>query len=555
MCASLLRRWRPGERVDFLLSTSRCGWKSFSRVHGDSTVAARADSDAAGAANPAAEGPHAALRLFDAAPELYPSYRHNPHVYSALLHSLSLLSPPSPSPSPSPSPLLLRVLLSSPSHVDDPLLSRSLPSLSPSLALSLFRSLPLSFSSSSARWTLSFHSLLRLLLLSHPQPQHLRAAMDVLLESSRRSDVAVELGPETLDLVVSALCRRLRRPDLALSAALPASRGLCFSPDRRTYRTLVKSLCDAGMLDEAAHLVYSMLSRISQKGCDADVAAYRALLEALCAAGRGADAEAVLGKVLKKGLRAPRRRRAFRTPELAGKSLEEARRIIDEALVVGGVESLASYEAMAGIYGRADDAVKVLEVEMVEKNCVPTVRTYNLVMKGLCQEGKSLKAVRYLKRMDKQVGCVANKETYEILANGLCSEGLALEAAQVLDRMLKWHHRPENATFGSLIKGLCSLGRRYEAILWLEEMIGHGRAPPDCVWASLVSMVTRCKPCLIAYEDWKRTLASIPDELFLYLAKLVSLKVTGTAIDIKLGQYHHEENKDIGGVCFGLKRG
>ncbi|XP_020083840.1 pentatricopeptide repeat-containing protein At1g05600 isoform X1 [Ananas comosus] len=386
--------------------------------------------------------------------------------------------------------------------------------------------------------------------------------MDVLLESSRRSDVAVELGPETLDLVVSALCRRLRRPDLALSAALPASRGLCFSPDRRTYRTLVKSLCDAGMLDEATHLVYSMLSRISQRGCDADVAAYRALLEALCAAGRGADAEAVLGKVLKKGLRAPRRRRAFRTPELAGKSLEEARRVIDEALVVGGVESLASYEAMAGdLYeegmferadkvfdemcqrgfrppvsmydakitalcgdGRADDAVKVLEVEMAEKNCVPTVRTYNLVMKGLCQEGKSLKAVRYLKRMDKQVGCVANKETYEILANGLCSEGRSPEAAQVLDRMLKWHHRPESATFGSLIKGLCSLGRRYEAILWLEEMIGHGRAPPDCVWASLVSMVTRCKPRLIAYEDWKRTLASIPDELFLYLAKLVSLK-------------------------------
>nr|CAD1844265.1 unnamed protein product [Ananas comosus var. bracteatus] len=136
-----------------------------------------------------------------------------------LLRAPPLPLPPLPSLS-SPSPLLLRVLLSSPSHVDDPLLSRSLPSLSPSLALSLFRSLPLS-SSSSARWTLSFHSLLRLLLLSHPQPQHLRAAMDVLLESSRRSHVEVELGPETLDLVVSALCRRLRRPDLALSAAPP----------------------------------------------------------------------------------------------------------------------------------------------------------------------------------------------------------------------------------------------------------------------------------------------------------------------------------------------
>ncbi|XP_020572402.1 pentatricopeptide repeat-containing protein At1g05600-like, partial [Phalaenopsis equestris] len=281
-------------------------------------------------------------------------------------------------------------------------------------------------------------------------------------------------------------------------------------------------------LDDAVHLLYSMLWRISRKGCDADVVVYRTLLESLCAAGRVELAEEILGKVLKKGLRSPRARQAFQRPVLSiAANLEEMKRIIDEALVVRGIRSLASYDAMitdlyaesefthAGkmldemtqkgfrppisIYeakiaalcreGRVEDGMRVLEVEIVESGCVPTVRSYNLVMEGLCMKGESTRAMGYLDRMDKQLGCVAPKQSYEILVTGFCAEGLYLEAAHVLEKMHKRKYWPECTIFVSVIQGLCSIGTMYEALLWLEEMISQGKIPVASMWSSLVSML------------------------------------------------------------------
>lgn len=290
----------------------------------------------------------------------------------------------------------------------------------------------------------------------------------------------------------------------------------------------MKGLCDAGRLDDAVHLLYSMLWRISRKGCDADVVVYRTLLESLCAAGRVELAEEVLGKVLKKGLRSPRARQAFQRPVLSvAGNLDEMKRIIDEALVVRGVRSLASYDAMitelyaesefvhAGkmleemtdkgfrplisMYeakiaalcreGRVEDGLRVLEVEIVESSCVPTVRSYNLVMEGLCMKGESTRAMGYLDRMDRQFGCVAQEESYEILVIGFCAEGLFLEAAQVLEKMHRRKYWPQCAIFASVIQGLCSIGRAHDALLWLEEMLSQGKIPDASVWSSLVSML------------------------------------------------------------------
>ncbi|XP_072988042.1 pentatricopeptide repeat-containing protein At1g05600 isoform X2 [Typha latifolia] len=462
------------------------------------------------------KNPLTALHLFTSASLRYPSYRHNSDVYSAISTLLSS----------TPDHLrLLPSLLSNISHhssspASDSLFSSAIDSLGRAGlvndALAVFRSIP---NSNCVSWTESFHSILRLLL----SRGDLVTALQVFVENSGRREVRI--GPKALNLLIDALCRR-RRADLALQV-FGEFREHCCYPDGDTYRSLMRGLCDAGMLDEAIHLLYSMLWRISQKGCDADVVVYRTLLEALCAAGRASEAEEVLGKVLKKGLRSPRKRRTFRRADLSGANLEDARKIMDEALVVGGVKSLGSYTAMFGnlydegrfadadklfeemlqrgfrppvsVYerkivalcrdGRANDATKVLEEEMVDQDCVPTVRTYNLVMDGLCQVGQSKRAVGYLEKMTRQVGCVPGKETFQILVKGLSSEGQFVDASQVLERMLRQQHRPENDIFNSVIQGLCFVGRRYEAVLWLEEMISHGRKPENYIWASLVSMV------------------------------------------------------------------
>ncbi|KAE8734674.1 hypothetical protein F3Y22_tig00000738pilonHSYRG00204 [Hibiscus syriacus] len=128
----------------------------------------------------------------------------------------------------------------------------------------------------------------------------------------------------------------------------------------------MKGLCDDGMLVEANHLLYSMFWRISQKGSGEDIVIYRILLDALCDDGKVEEALEILGKVLRKGLKAPKsiRRRLDLKKCRDGEDTEATKRLIHEALVRGGVPSMGSYSAMAiDLYneGRVDEGDKVLD--------------------------------------------------------------------------------------------------------------------------------------------------------------------------------------------------
>ena len=103
--------------------------------------------------------------------------------------------------------------------------------------------------------------------------------------------------------------------------------------------------------------------------------------------------------------------------------------------------------------GNVDVEVKVIEEEMGE-HCVPNVRACTLVLKGLCNERKSVLAVGYLKNMAKKLGCNADKETYSIVIDGLCCESRYLEASHVLQEMLIKSYWPCFDTYNILIRGL-----------------------------------------------------------------------------------------------------
>ncbi|KAJ8900588.1 hypothetical protein K2173_025365 [Erythroxylum novogranatense] len=270
---------------------------------------------------------------------------------------------------------------------------------------------------------------------------------------------------------------------------------------------LMEGLCVDGRLNEAIHLLYSII-----------------LLDALCDNGQVDVALDILNKILRKGLKVHKRYHC--SLDLCEcQDIEATKEKINDALIRGGVPNLKSYTAMAAdLYqegkvdqankvlhetrgrgfrpslltyeaklaalsqeGRVAEAVNVIEVEMVEANCVPTVRLYNILLKGLCNAGNSVLAVQYLKKMAKQVGCVADQETYDVLVNGLCRDGRFVEASRLLDEMLIRSYRPGVDIYSMVMRGLCFMGRQYEVVMWLEEMISQGMLPQLSVWNSLVS--------------------------------------------------------------------
>ncbi|TYJ03517.1 hypothetical protein E1A91_A12G033300v1 [Gossypium mustelinum] len=465
------------------------------------------------------KNPLTALQIFNQAQQKYPNYRHNGPVYATMINILGnsgrILEMKQ----------VIDQMKDDSCECKDSVFVGAIRTFASAgmvnEAVSLFNSIP---QFNCVNFTESFSTILGVVL----KESNFKAAYKLFLDNCWRLEVKSRV--KSLNLLMEGLCQ-FKKSDLALNIFQEMDFQGCY-PDRESYRILMKGLCDDGRLDEAIHLLYSMFWRISQKGSGEDIVIYRILLDALCDNGKVEEALGILGKVLRKGLKAPnsRRQRLDLSKCRDGEDSEATKRLINEALIRGGVPSMGSYSAMAiDLYGegrvdegekvldemrkrgfwpslsmyeakaealskkgRVSEVVKIIEEDMKEGICVPSVRLYNIVLKCVCNAGDSEVAFGYLKKMAKQVGCVADKETYSILVNGLCKDGKFLEASRVLEEMLIKSHWPGSETFNILIKGLCSIGRQYEAVIWLEEMVSQGMLPDISIWNSLVACVC-CK--------------------------------------------------------------
>lgn len=462
------------------------------------------------------KNPLTAFQIFNEAKYMYPSYRHNGPVYATMIGILGYSGRIAEMKE------VINQMKNDSCECKDSVFLTAIKTYAGAglmdEAFSLFKNIP---QFNCVNWTQSFNTILQIMV----NESRFEDARRLFLENSCRWEVSSRI--RSLNLFMRTLCEK-GCSDVALQVFQEMDYQRCY-PDRESYQILMKGLCKDGRLNEGTHLLYSMFWRISQKGSGEDVVIYRTLLDALCDNGQVEEAVEVLGKILRKGLKAPNRSRIHIDLSQCtnAQDVETIKRLISEALIKGGIPSLAGYSAMAidlynenkigeadkvvkemqdrgfrptpSVYeaklaalckkGEVDEAVKVLEVEMVQTHCVPTVKLYNIVIRGLCDRAKSASAIRYLKKMAKQVGCVPGKETYSILVDGLCHEAKFLEASSVLEKMLIKSYWPCVDTYNILIRGLCSVGRQYEAVMWLEEMISQGKLPEHSVWNSLVASV------------------------------------------------------------------
>ncbi|CBI38708.3 unnamed protein product, partial [Vitis vinifera] len=425
------------------------------------------------------KNPLTALKIFNEAKSKFPNYRHNGPVYATMINVLGSSGRIAEMRE------VIDQMKQDSCECKDSVFSSVMKTYARAgmvdEAVSLFKTLP---QFNCVNWTGSFNTLLRILV----KESKLETACRLFLEHSCGWEVKSRIG--SLNLLMDALCQ-INRSDLALHV-FQEMRYQCCSPDKESYRILMRGLCEDGRLNEATHLLYSMFWRISQKGGGEDIAAYRTLLDALCDNGHVEEALEILGKVLKKGLKAPKRCRGHLDLSYCcnGEDIERTKGLINEALIRGGVPSMASYSAMAiDLYSerKIGEANQVLD-EMRDRGFKPSLSIYEAKIAALCR-WKSAFAVGYLEKMARQVGCVADKETYSILVDGLCCDGRFVEASGILERMLIRSSSPGVETYNTLIRGLCLMGRQYDAVIWLEEMVVQGKLPAVSVWDSLVASV------------------------------------------------------------------
>ncbi|CAA0826891.1 Pentatricopeptide repeat-containing protein [Striga hermonthica] len=464
------------------------------------------------------KNPLKALELFNEAKARYPTYRHNGPVYSTMIRILATSGRLGEMKE-----LVTRMKEDS-CECQDSLFSSIIRTYANAglleESISLFKSLP---EFNCVDFTKSFNTLLEIMLKEN-NPE---ASYNFFVENCRGWEIKSRMV--SLKLLIDALCKS-SRSDLALHVFQEMGYLWCY-PDRETYGILMKGLCRDGRLHEATHLLYSMFWRISQKGCGADITIYRTLLEALCDNGDVEEAVEVLEKVLRKGLKAPKKyRKPLDLSQIYYKDemgITQVKGLINEALLRGGVPSSDGYGPMAiefysekrisegdkvldemrkrsfgscfPVYeakvqalfelGKVQEAVHVVECEMIASDCVPNMRLHNVIIKGLCDAGECDWGVRYFEKISRQVGCVPDRETYSYLVDGLCCDGKYLEASRVLEKMCISSYWPGEEIYNRVIKGLCSVGNTYRAFMWVEEMISQAKTPEVSVWCSLVSSV------------------------------------------------------------------
>uniref|UniRef100_A0ACD5TYA8 Uncharacterized protein n=1 Tax=Avena sativa TaxID=4498 RepID=A0ACD5TYA8_AVESA len=223
---------------------------------------------------------------------------------------------------------------------------------------------------------------------------------------------------------------------------------LARAPDpsaRKDGRALAVALFNRACREEAGRRVAPLTAR-----------AYGILMDCCCRLGRPDLGLAFFGRLLKTGLR------------------------------TNDMEAYTLIKCLCG-EKRTDEAVEVLLHRMPELGCAPDVLSYSLVLKILCDDSKSQRALDLLQMMAKQGGrCSPNVVAYSTVIHGFCKEGKVSEACDLFSEMKQQGVEPDVVTYTPVIGALCKARAMDKAELLLRQMIDDGFRPNNMTYSYLV---------------------------------------------------------------------
>ncbi|XP_018478989.2 LOW QUALITY PROTEIN: pentatricopeptide repeat-containing protein At5g41170, mitochondrial [Raphanus sativus] len=328
------------------------------------------------------------------------------------------------------------------------------------------------------------------MLESHPLPSTVDfTKLLTAISNSKRFDLVIALCNHletlgiphdlyTCNLVMNCLSRS-SRPHLA-SSFLGRMMKLGFSPDIITftslvsgfrnrpedamyivnqmgiepgvvmYTTLIESLCRNGLVDNAM----DMLNRMENDGVRPDAVTYTSLVNGLCNSSRLSDAVRLLNDV------DMMRRRI--NPDV----------IAFNALIDGFVKERKLLEARE-LYSEMIRISVAPHVFMVSRGVSPSIRTYNVLLHGLCLNGKLDKALLIFEDIQKRAIDV-NIITYTIIIQGMCRAGKLKDAVDLFCSLPSKGMKPNVVTYSTMISALFREGFKLEAHVLFRKMKEDG---------------------------------------------------------------------------------
>jgi pentatricopeptide repeat protein len=123
---------------------------------------------------------------------------------------------------------------------------------------------------------------------------------------------------------------------------------------------------------------------------------------------------------------------------------------------------------------------------MSELGCVTDAFSYPIVLKGLCDDGRSQQALDLLKMMAQRCGFSPGVVAYSTVIDGLLKEGEVGKASNLFNEMMQQGVKPNVVTYSSVIDALCKASAMEKAELFLRLMVDNGVRPNTVTYNSMI---------------------------------------------------------------------
>ncbi|KAF6982422.1 hypothetical protein CFC21_000813 [Triticum aestivum] len=161
-------------------------------------------------------------------------------------------------------------------------------------------------------------------------------------------------------------------------------------------------------------------------------------------------------------------------------------RLLRTGLRTDGIDAYALIRCFC-LAKRTDKAVSVLLHRMPELGCAPDALSYSVVLKVLCDDGRSQRALDLPQMMSKEGGgCAPNVVAYSTVIHGFCKEGEVSKACDLFNEMEHQGVKPNVVTYTSIIDALCKARAMDKAESFLRQMVDNDVRPNNVAYKCMI---------------------------------------------------------------------